>query len=104
VKVANKYDLSCVGMSPKQIQLPRDCTKVQEVQIYFCFVVNKNGHHYSECLDAAFIMKVQKLWMIIHQKPYVLAYKLITLSMAKGMVCELKGKMNWVAYGEWTTT
>jgi hypothetical protein len=30
--------------------------------------------------------------MIIHQKPYVFAKKVITLRMAWGLVCELNGK------------
>jgi hypothetical protein len=96
----SKYDLCCVGMRPKQIQLLGDCTK-KEVQKYFGLVVNKNGHHYSKCSNVAFIVKAKKLWINVHQKPYVLASKLITLSMARGMVSELKGKMNWPAYGEW---
>ncbi len=98
----DKYDLSCVGMSPKQIRLLGDYTK-KEVQKYFDLVVNKNGHRYSKCSNATFMVKAKKLWMIVHHKPYVLASKLITLSMARRMVCELKGKMNWVAYGEWTS-
>jgi hypothetical protein len=59
-----------------------------------CFghVVNKNGHRYTECLDPELIMKVGKLWMIVHQKLYVLVSKIITLNMARGTVCEEKGK------------
>ncbi|CAM6022242.1 unnamed protein product [Sphagnum balticum] len=87
----NKYDLCCVGMSLKQIRLLGDYTK-KEVQKYFGLVVNKIRHRYSKCSNATFIMTAKKLWMIIHQKPYVLASKLITLSMARRMVCELKGR------------
>jgi hypothetical protein len=41
--------------------------------------------------------------MIVHQKPYVLASRIITLGMVKGIMCEQKGKqLNWVAYAKWT--
>ncbi len=47
--------------------------------------------------------KHENLWMIIHQKPYVLASRVITFCMARGLVCELNVKqMNWAAY-EWTS-
>jgi hypothetical protein len=62
----------------------------KRTQKYFGRVVNKNGHHYSKCSNATFIVKVKKLWMIIHKKHFVLASRLITLNMARGMVCELK--------------
>jgi hypothetical protein len=39
-----------------------------------------------ECLDLKLITKVENLWMIIHQKPYVLTKKVITLGMARGVV------------------
>jgi hypothetical protein len=41
--------------------------------------------------------------MIVHQNIYVLASRIITLGMVRGIVCEMKGKqLNWVAYTEWT--
>jgi hypothetical protein len=39
----DKYDLCYLGMSPKQIKLPRDCTK-EEIEKCFGPIVNKNGH------------------------------------------------------------
>jgi hypothetical protein len=66
--------------------------------------VNKNGHRYIQCLELELTAKVEKLWMIMHQKSYVLASRFITLSMARGIMCEEKGKqLNWVAYAEWTS-
>jgi hypothetical protein len=42
--------------------------------------------------------------MIVHQKPYILASRIITLGMAKNIVCEQKGKqLNWATYVEWTS-
>jgi hypothetical protein len=50
------------------------------------------------------IAKVESLRMVIHQNPFVLTSKIISLGMARGVVMELnKGrKMNWVMYIEWT--
>jgi len=36
--------------------------------------------------------EVEKLWMIVHQKLYVLTSRIITSGMARGIVCEEKGK------------
>jgi Fe2+ transport system protein FeoA len=41
--------------------------------------------------------------MIIHQKPYVLASRLISMGMVRGLACEKMEKpMNWVVFVEWT--
>ncbi len=56
-----------------------------------------------ECGNPKLITNIENLWMIIHQKPYVLPRKMITLGMAQGLVYELNGKqMNRLAYDEWT--
>jgi hypothetical protein len=47
--------------------MPRDCTK-EKVAKVFGPVMNKNGHHYTKCADLEFIVKIENLWMIIHQK------------------------------------
>jgi hypothetical protein len=85
---AGKYGLCYIGISPKQIWLSKDCME-EEVHKFFGLVVNKNGHCYIECLGAMFITK---LWMTIHQKPYVLVSRLTTLGMARRIICEQKGK------------
>lgn len=60
---------------------------------------NKNGYSYVFSEDLEMIAK----WMVIHQKPFFLASRIISLGMAKRVVLDLKGKkMNWVMYVEWT--
>ncbi len=88
---AKKYDLSYKGISPKHIKIPKDCTK-EEIEIFYGLIVNKKGHHHTKCSNLELIVKVERLWMIVHQKPYVLASKIITLGMATGIVYEMKGK------------
>jgi hypothetical protein len=66
-------------------------------------LVNKNGHHYIDCSDPKLIAKVERLWMIVHQKPYVLTSRIIKLGMARRIVCEMNGKqLNWATYTKWT--
>ncbi len=78
-------------MFPKKIKILRNCMK-KEIDKCFGHVVNKNGHRYIERFDPKLIAKVGKFWMIMHQKSYVLAFRIITLGMARGIVCEEKGK------------
>jgi hypothetical protein len=41
--------------------------------------------------------------MVIHQKPCVLASKIISLGMVSKFIMQMKGKkMNWAMYVEWT--
>jgi len=75
------------GMSPMQIRLLKVCTK-EEIEKCFGLIVNKNGHQYINYLDPKLITKVERLWMIVHQKPYVLASRIIILGMARGIMCE----------------
>lgn len=86
-----KYNLCFLGLNPKQVRVPRYYTKEKFTKL-FSRVVNKNGHHYMECGNPKLITNIENLWMIIHQKPYVLARKMITLGMAQGLVYELNGK------------
>jgi hypothetical protein len=78
-------------MSPKQIRIPKNYTK-EEIEKLFGLVVNKNGHRYTKRSYPELIVKVERLWMIVHQKPYVLASRIIKLGMARRIVCEMKGK------------
>jgi hypothetical protein len=49
------------------------------------------------------IEKVEKLWMVIHQKSCVLATRVVSLGFAKGVTMQMAGKqMNWVLYTKWT--
>jgi len=90
-------------MSPMQIRLLKVCTK-EEIEKCFGLIVNKNEHQYINCLDPKLITKVERRWMIVHQKPYVLASRIIILGMARGIMCEHKGKqLNYATYDEWTS-
>ncbi len=65
--------------------------------------MNKNGHCYTKCSYLELIVKVERLWMNVRQKPYVLASRIITIGMVRGIACEMKKKsLNWVAYAKWT--
>ncbi len=55
---AKRYDLCCLGMSPKQIKILKDYTK-KEIKKCFGRIVNKNGHRYIECLDPEFIARLR---------------------------------------------
>jgi hypothetical protein len=75
-----------------------------EVHKFFGPMHNKNKYSHVFNEDPMVIVKVESLWMVIHQKPFVLASRIILLGMARGVVMELnKGrKMNWAMYIEWT--
>jgi hypothetical protein len=99
---AQKYDLCYVSMSPKYVKVPRDCCN-EKVAKLFGLIVNKNDTHYMENGNLVFIEKIERLWMIIHQKPHILVGRVITLGMVRCIVCEEKGiSMNLVVYVEWT--
>ncbi len=78
-KFEDKYDLGFIGLNLRHIKLPRDCTK-EEVEKLFGPIVNKNGDCYMECTNPKIFAQVERLWMITHQKPYILFSKVITLS------------------------
>ncbi len=65
-----RYNRSSIGLSPKQIRIPRDIT-MEDIHKYFGPVHNKNGYSYVFSEDLEVIAKVKGLWMIIHQKPFV---------------------------------
>ncbi len=100
---AKCYEFCLEGVSPKKVRIPRDVT-MEEVHKFFGLVHNKNGYIYVFSEDPTMIAKVESLWMVIHQNPFVFTSRIILLGMARGMVMELnKGrKMNWVMYIEWT--
>jgi hypothetical protein len=76
---------------------------VEEVHKYFGPIHNKNGYSYVFSEDLEVIAKVEALWMVVHQKPFFLVSRIISLGMAKKIVLDFKGKkMNWVMYVEWT--
>jgi len=97
-----RYGLCFEWINPKQVKVFKDIT-LEEVNKIFKPIVNKNGYSYVHNKDPNFIHKVETLWMIVHQKPYLHASKLIPLGMARGLMFEeFHGKhMNWAFYVEW---
>jgi hypothetical protein len=63
-KFEDKYDLGFIGLNPRHIRLPRDCTK-EEIEKLFGPIVSKNGHHDMECTNPKILAQVERLWMII---------------------------------------
>jgi hypothetical protein len=98
---AKKYKLCCEGLSPKHMGVPKD-TSLKDINKFSSLVVNKNGYSYEFTKDHVFIEKVEKLWMVVHQKPCMPTSRLISLGMARRLACEKMGnKMNWAMYVEW---
>jgi hypothetical protein len=67
---AKKYKLCCEGLSPKHMGVPKD-TSLKDISKFFSPVVNNNGYSYEFTKDPMFIEKVEKLWMVVHQKPCI---------------------------------
>jgi hypothetical protein len=63
----------------------------------------KNGHNYVFSEDHVLIAKIERLWMLVHQRHVVPTTKLVSLGFAKGVAMEIvKGKkMNWAMYAKW---
>jgi hypothetical protein len=93
--IVNKNEHQYINcLDPKlitKVERLKVCTK-EEIEKCFGLIVNKNGHQYINCLYPKLITKVERLWMIVHQKPYILASRIIILGMARGILCEQKGK------------
>jgi hypothetical protein len=70
-------------MNPKHIRIPQDISI--EVVKYFQPIVNKNGHSYVYSQDPVLIEKVEKLWMVTHQKCCVFATRVVSLGFARGV-------------------
>lgn len=98
-----KYGLETLRLSPKQLKCPDDCTEDELIQ-FFGPIINKNGFRYMGVEDVVLITAIELRWMQMHQKSQVLATRLITKGMARGIFCEAKKgrKVNWAAYAEWT--
>jgi len=90
-------------LSPKWVKVPRNIT-LKDVSRIFGPIMNRNGYNYVHKEDPNFIRKVRTLWMIVHQKPYLLASRLIPLGMLRRLTFEkVHGKnMNWALYAKWT--
>jgi hypothetical protein len=77
---AQKYGLVCEGFSRKAIKVPKDIS-LEKVLKIFGPIVNKNGYNHTFPGDLKYIKDIELLWMIIHQKPYLLASRLISLGI-----------------------
>jgi hypothetical protein len=75
---AEKYELYCEGLNPKHVKVPRDIS-LEDITNIFVHVANKNGYNYEFTKDLVFIEKVKKLWMVVHQKPYLPTSRSISL-------------------------
>jgi hypothetical protein len=66
-------------------------------------LINKNGYRYTHSEDEEFIARVERNWMITHQKSKLPNSRLINKAEARGYVVENKGvKVNWCVLAEWT--
>jgi hypothetical protein len=92
IHFVKQYDISAQGLSPKHVKVPKDIAKKYIFKL-FEPLANKNGYNYVHTDDPKFIEKMESLWMIIHQKPYVPTSRLISMGMAKGLACEKMGKL-----------
>lgn len=97
------YGLCNRGLAPKRLKYGVHITE-QEVEDMFGPKVSANGYRYSWSEDEEFVKKVERLWMITHQRTSVPNTRLINVAEAKGLVYEIvKGKeVNWCIHGEWT--
>ena len=97
------------GLSNQEIPLKRLKFGVHleesEVDELFGPRVGSNGYSYSYLEDTEFVRRVERLWMITHQRTQVPNTRLINLAEAKGLAYEKKkGKksINWCVHAEWT--
>jgi hypothetical protein len=68
---------------------------MEEIHKYFKPIQNKNCYSYVFNRDLGLMVKVEGLWMVIHYKFCILAFRITSLGMAKRLVMEMKGrKMN----------
>jgi len=74
-------------LSPKPIRVPIDII-LKKVCTIFGPIVNRNGYNYMHNKHPDFIPKVKTLWMIAHQKPYLLTSRLIPLGMVRRLMFE----------------
>lgn len=97
-ELVKKYEFCCEGLKPKCVKVPRDIYLEDIIKI-FGLVVNNNGYNYEFTKDLEFIEKVKKLWMVVHQKPYLPTLRLISLGMTRGLTYEkMAKKMNWAMF------
>lgn len=97
-----KYGLCNKGVAPRRLKYGVHLEE-SEVDEMFGPKVN-NGYRYSWSEDVEFVKKVERLWMITHQRTQVPNTRLINVSEAKGLVYEITKKkdVNWCVHAEWS--
>lgn len=99
---AEKYKLHNHGITPKQIKIGQHLEEA-DVESLFGPRMNGNGYKYSHCKED-FVMRVESMWMICHQKTVVPNTRMVNVSEAKGWAYEIvkKRETNWALFAEWT--
>jgi hypothetical protein len=99
---AEKYKLHNHGITPKQIKIGQHLEEA-DVESLFGPRQNGNGYKYSQCAED-FVMRVESMWMICHQKTVVPNTRMVNVSEAKGWAYEIvkKKETNWALFAEWT--
>ena len=97
-----KYKLHNHGITPKQIKIGQHLEEA-DVESLFGPRQNGNGYKYSQCAED-FVMRVESMWMICHQKTVVPNTRMVNVSEAKGWAYEIvkKRETNWALFAEWT--
>lgn len=98
-----KYGLSNQGIPPKRLKIPLHVTEA-EIEKLFGQKVS-NGYSYSWSEDVEWVRKVERMWMITHQRTQVPNTRLINAAEAKGLAYELKKgekAVNWCVHAEWS--
>jgi hypothetical protein len=63
----DKYGLCNKGPSPKDLKIRKDL-KDTEVEEIFGKPINRNGYRYCHLNNEELIIRVELLWMIVHQR------------------------------------
>lgn len=98
-----KFGLCNEGFAPKRLRFGVHLDEA-DVEGLFGPKVNANGYRYSMSEDIALVERVEKCWMITHQRSSIPNSRLINVAEAKGHTYEIvKGKKtNWCLHAEWT--
>jgi hypothetical protein len=100
---ATNYGLCNKGLAPKRLRIGLHVSEA-DIESLFGPKVNSNGYRYADNEDTEFVERVEKMWMITHQRTSVPNTRQINVAEAKGFAYELvKNKeTNWCLHGEWT--
>jgi hypothetical protein len=88
-------------MCPKLLKLHKNLDEKDVIDL-FGAQVNKNGYKYISYNYLELITRIESLWMIVYQNPFLHVSQSISKGMAKGISCERKNKtMNWALFVAW---